>query len=928
MTSATVDVGIGMILGLLENETLLLIGVHSEIEKMKKELLIIKSFLEDTHKHDGNGFTTTATPTQLFQTFVANTRDVAYQVEDIIDDFTYHTHGYRSCTKLWRAFHFPKYMWARHSIAQKLRTVNVMIQSISETMKRYNRSETYGRASLSPVDDGGGTKWLNNISESSLFFSENSLVGIDAAKGKLIGWLLSPEPQRIVVSVVGMGGSGKTTLSANIFKSQSVRKHFGSYAWVTISKSYVIEDVFRTMIKEFYKEAETQIPADLYSLSYRELVEKLVEYLQSKRYFVVLDDVWNTGLWREISIALPDGICGSRVMITTRSNNVASFSYGIGSQKHEIELLKEDEAWVLFCNKAFSGSLEECRRRNLELIARKLVERCQGLPLAIASLGSMMSTKKLESEWKQVYNSLNWELNNNLELKVVRSILLLSFSDLPYPLKRCFLYCSLFPLNYRMKRKRLVRMWMAQRFVEPIRGVKAEEVADGYLNELVYRNMLQVILWNPFGRPKVFKLHDVIREIALSISKAERFCDVSSNDNDSDDDAKTTEDYGSTRHLCIQQEMRSGTVRKTNLHSLLVCTKHSIELPPSLNLLRALDLEGSGISKLPDFLVTLFNLKYLNLSKTKVKELPRDFHRLINLETLNTRHSEIDELPPGMWKLRKLRYLITFRCNYGRDSNWNYVLGTRVSANICQLKDLQVMDCFNAEAELIKKLGNMTQLTRISLVMIRREHGSDLCQSLNKIKRLRFLSLTSIHEEEPLEIDGLIATASIEKLFLAGKLERVPNWFSTLQNVTYLGLRGSQLQENAIHYLQTLPKLVWLSFYNAYMGTRLCFAEGFQNLKILDIVQMQHLTEVIIEDGAMFELQKLYVRACRVLESVPKGIENLVNLQELHLSHVSDQLVERIRGECGVDRWRVKHIPAIKHHFKTDNGSLYVSLSS
>ncbi|KAJ0244368.1 Disease resistance protein RPM1 [Hirschfeldia incana] len=923
MGSGTVDVGIGLILSLLENETLLLSGVHSEIEKMKKELIIIKSFLEDTHRHDGNGSTTTARRTQLFQTFVGNTRDVAYQVEDIIDEFTCHIHGYRSSTKLRRAVHFPRYMWARHSIAKKLGTVNAMIRSISESMKRYHPSEIV--APLALVDDGGA-KWLNNISESSLFFSENSLVGIDAAKGKLIGWIRSPEPQRIVVSVVGMGGSGKTTLSANIFKSQSVRKHFGSYAWVTISKSYVIEDVFRTMIKEFYKEAETQIPSDLYSLSYRELVEKLVEYLQSKRYFVVLDDVWNTGLWREINIALPDGISGSRVLITTRSNKVASFSYGIGSRKHEIELLREDEAWVLFCNKAFSGSPEECRRRNLEVIARKLVERCQGLPLAIASLGSMMSTKKLESEWKQVYNSLIWELNNNLELKVVRSILLLSFNDLPYPLKRCFLYCSLFPVNYRMKRKRVVRMWMAQRFVEPIRGVRAEEVADGYLNELVYRNMLQVILWNPFGRPKVFKMHDVIREIALSVSKDERFCDVSSNNNDGDNDDEDVEtaEVNCARHLCIQKEMRSGTVPRTNLHSLLVCTKHSIELPPNLKLLRALDLEGSGISKLPDFLVTLFNLKYLNLSKTEVKELPRDFHRLINLETLNTRHSMIDELPPGMWKLRKLRYLITFRCNHGHDSNWNYVLGTRVSPSICQLKDLQVMDCFNAEAELIKMLGSMTQLTRVSLVMIRREHGSDLCESLNKIKKLRFLSLTSIHEGEPLEIDGLIETASIEKLFLAGKLERVPTWFSTLQNLTYLGLRGSQLQENAIHHIQTLPKLVWLSLYNACMGTRLCFAEGFENLKILDIVQMRHLKEVVIEDGAMFELQKLYVRACIVLESVPKGIENLVNVQELHLSHVSDQLVERIRGEEGVDRSRVKHIPAIMHHFRTEDGSFYV----
>ncbi|RID81011.1 hypothetical protein BRARA_A03629 [Brassica rapa] len=405
---------------------------------------------------------------------------------------------------------------------------------------------------------------------------------------------------------------------------------------------------------------------------------------------------------------------------------------------------------------------------------------------------------------------------------VVRSILLLSFSDLSYPLKRCFLNFPMFLVNYQVKRKKLVRMWMTQWF----------EVADGY-----------------FGRSKVFKMHDVIKEIALSISKAERLC--------------------GNRHLCIQKEMRSGTVSRTNLPSILVCTK--FELPPILRLLRSLDLEGSGINKLPDFWLTLFNLKYLNLSKTKVKELLRDFHRLINLETLNTKHSKVNELPLRMWKLWKL-------------------------------------------PKLIKTLGNMTQLRIISLVMIRREHRSDLCESLNKIKRLRFLSLTSIHKDKPLDIDGLIANSSIEKLFLTRKPERIPSWFSNPQNVTYLGQRGSQLQKNAIHYIQTLPKLVWLSLYNAHMGTRLCFDEGFENLKILDKVQMQHLTEVVIEDGVMFGLQKLYVKARRVLESVQKGIENLVNLQELHLK--------------GVVRSRVKHIPAIKHHFRNENGSFYVSLSS
>ncbi|XP_010547076.1 PREDICTED: disease resistance protein RPM1 isoform X3 [Tarenaya hassleriana] len=795
MTSAAVDFGVGRILSILESEALLLTGIHGEVEKTRKGLMIMNSFLEDTTKHGG-------TTTQVFQTFVSNTRDLANQIEDIIDEFTYLINGYHSLSMLQRAFRLPMYIWTKRSIASKLETVNATIQALSDTMKRYSSSNT----ALPVVGGDDRTKRVRNIGESSLFIGDDSLVGIDAAKGKLIGWLLNSELQRTVVSVVGMGGSGKTTLAANIFKSQMVQTHFDSSAWVTISQSYVIEDVFRSMIKEFYKEAETQVPGELYSMSYRELVEKLVNHLHSKRYIVVLDDVWSTSLWTEIRVALPDGICGSRVMITTRDETVASFSFGIGSQTHKIEPLNEEEAWKLFCNKAFSGNLECCRTQNIEQIARNLVERCQGLPLAIVALGSMMSTKKLKTEWKKVYDTLNWELNNHPELKVVQSILLLSFKDLSYPLKHCFLYCCLFPENYRIRRKRLVRMWMAQGFVERIKGAKPEEVGDSYIMELVYRNMLQAVLTNHLGRPKALKMHDVIREIALPISKAEMFCDVC------DDEAEAIENV-KTRHLCIRGHMTSGR-------------------------------KGTGV-------------------------------------------------PSDIWKL----------------------------------KNLQVMDCINAKTELIKKLGNMTQLTRISLAKVRKDHGNDLCNSLNRITGLRFLSLTSIDEEETLKIDTLSSTTNIEKLFLAGKLEKLPSWFTTLHSLSYLGLRWSGLDEDAIRCIKGLPNLVWLSFYNAYRGNKLCFSGGFQNLKVLEVVQMPRLGEIIICDGSMPDLQKLYVIACRGMKSVPNGIESLVKLQELHLIHVSDQLVDSICGEKSIDRSKVEHIPTIKHYFRTGNGSYYESLS-
>ncbi|XP_010529010.1 PREDICTED: disease resistance protein RPM1-like, partial [Tarenaya hassleriana] len=717
---------------------------------------------------------------------------------------------------------------------------------------------------------------------------------------------------------VGMGGSGKTTLVGNIFRSQRVRRHFDSYSWVTISQSYDIEDVFRTMIKDFSKEQGLQVPSDLSSMRYRELVEMLVNYLQPKRYFIVLDDVWNTGFWKEISVAIPDGIHGSRVMITTREERIAHFSYGTMNRFHRIEPLKEDKAWELFRKRAFSGSPEQHIAPNIEPIARNLVQKCGGLPLALVALGSMMSTRRLESEWRRVYNSLNWELSNNPDLKDVQRILILSFNDLPYPLKHCFLYCCIFPEDYIIKRKKLIRLWMAQGFVQPTRGVKPEEVADSYIMELVYRNMFQVVFRNHNGRPKAFKMHDMVREISLMISRDEKFCDVFN------DKAEDVQD-GETRHLCIQREI-SSSIAQRNLQTLLVysTTKQKVALPTALKLLRALDLEDSRIRKLPDSLATLFNLKYLNLTGTRVRKLPKSFRRLLNLETLNTKFSKIKELPTGISKLENLRYLVTFSHS---NSDWSIVSGTKVSSDICQLKRLQVMDCIHAENELIRNLGDMTQLTRIGLVNVRKHHGHDLCNALNKMKDLRFVSLWSIDENEPLQLDALSPATTIEKLFLSGKLERLPSWFNTLHNLTELCLRWSRLAQDAIPCIQALPYLVWLSFFNAYEGDKLCFPEGFQSLKILLIGDMPRLNEIVIQEGAMPSLQKLHIKDCVMIKSLPSGIENLTKLQELRLRNVSDKLVESIREEQSKDCSKVNHIPTIKHYFITENGVSCENLS-
>ncbi|KAL7205138.1 hypothetical protein ACSBR2_018125 [Camellia fascicularis] len=357
-----------------------------------------------------------------------------------------------------------------------------------------------------------------------------------------------------------------------------------------------------------------------------------------------------------------------------------------------------------------------------------LLQNVKDYLLQLQFLGGVMSTKHMELDWRKAYNSLSWELSNNPELEAVKTTLLYSFNELPYQLKHCFLYCCLFPEDYRIRRKRLIRLWMAEGFVEKRKGLTVEEVADSYLMDLVCRSMLQVIKRNPSGRPKECKMHDLVREIALSTSETEKFCVVY-------DGKEAKEESGTgARHLSIQ----------TN---------------------------GGELQS--------WKGMYLNLKRTKVKELPKSIGRLCNLETLDIRDSKIQVLPTGITTLKKLRHLIMYRYNKAGDgSQFEYVYGIAAPANICKLTNLQVLACVEAESDLMKRLRNMTQLKRIGITKLREADKVDLCIAIQKMNLLHYLFVMVSDENECLRMDKLSSTPPyLKTLILVGKLEKVPRWF-------------------------------------------------------------------------------------------------------------------------------------------------------
>ncbi|KAM3681563.1 hypothetical protein ACJW31_12G006200 [Castanea mollissima] len=878
----------------LSNEASLLWMVSNAIEDVKEELKKMQSVLIDADKKGA--------VSEGEKAWVATVTDIAYNVEDVIDKFMYQISreriGGRSARFLCHTIYFPKNLWERHKTASKLQIIKNKIQAIPD-IKRY---------AIDPNMAGSSSNHRPNLhhAESHLFLKEDELVGIKEKRQLLMGPLMDGEPERTVISVVGMGGSGKTTLVANIYNNDDVKRHFDCYAWITVSQVYDTEDLLRSMIKEFdksWKNSNPVYPEDLSSIEYRALSERLVNYLNKKKYLLVIDDVWKTGLLDLLKAPLPDGCPGSRIILTTRNEDVASYHFWGKIHIHRIELLEKEDAWMLFCKKAFSSSPDGCCPQGLESSAKELVEKCEGLPLAIVAFGSLMYSKNI-SQWNEIRNSLNWNLSNNPKLQGVNSILLLSFKDLSHHLKHCFLYCSFFPEDYMIRRKRLMKLWFAEGFIEQVEGSTPEEVAESYLEELVFRNMLQVVRRNEFGRPKAFKMHDVMRDLALSISKKENF-GVVRNGGEEMAECKA-------RRISIHtnKELRSFS-GVSKLRSFLVFNKLKT-LPSGIKMLRVLDWAGAEIDELPNKVVNLFNLRYLNLKGTSIKELPKSISRLLNLQSLDISDTRIKALPRKIGKLKNLQYLIMH--SHNRNSNdFRIVNGVQVPSQICRLTNLQSVSVIEARDDLIRQIRSMTQLTSLGISNVKAADEIDLCDSIQGMTLLRRLLIMVTNEEETLRMDALSSPPrNLQSLVLVGKLENVPQWFSSLEKLTFLYLHWSRLEEDVLSQIAALPNLVRLSLNNAYSGNQMVFHTGFPKLTSLTIRNFPELNEIIIREKVMPKVQSLYIADCMELETVPKGIEYLENLQELILESVSMQLKNRINlGEGSGDFAKVQHIPKI-----------------
>ncbi|KAJ4813381.1 Disease resistance protein RPP8 [Rhynchospora pubera] len=486
MTQAIVSGVVTKLADLILEQVRFLSGIDSKIGEVKLQFSQMQRFLIDADSKSKRG-------DERVKGWIRDIRSVAYETEDAIDTFLVEANHQRF-------IFFPNRLFARLTLGQKISKIQAKLRIISESRT------TFGIKDFS--EDTGQLPFQRHVLPD---VDNGDIVGFEAEKGDVIDLLLHGPCNNIrhVVTIVGPGGLGKTTLAQMVYSS--VKRQFDICLWITISKDFNIIDVLKKILQKLQHctEAEGQNAGD--RVAY--LLGEVNTLLRQRKYLIVLDDVWSEDVFTQLETALIDIGNGSRVLMTSRSLNVATRadSYGV----YHLSFLNEEESLGLFLKKALvqsSNPSPECPVELLHL-AKMQVKRCGGLPLALIVLGGLLSSKpRTHQQWSKVFEMLNWHTHG----QECMGILATSYNDLPHFLKTCFRYLACFPVDYRIPSKPLMKMWIAEGFIEASGAGQLEDYAEEFLEELAQRCLVQVVERSFNGSIKSVRVHDLLREIALS----------------------------------------------------------------------------------------------------------------------------------------------------------------------------------------------------------------------------------------------------------------------------------------------------------------------------------------------------------------------------------------------------------------------------
>ncbi|XP_055820960.1 putative disease resistance protein RGA3 [Solanum dulcamara] len=737
MAEAFLQILIDNITSFLEGELSLLLGFENEFENLSSRFSTIQAVLEDAQKKQLKD--------KAIKNWLQKLNAAAYKVDDILDECKYEAARLKQY-RLGRCH--PGIITFRHKIGKRMKEMMEKLDAIAKERMDFHLQENIIERQTARRETG-------------FVLTEAKVYGRDKEEEEVVKILInnvSDAQEFSVLPILGMGGLGKTTLAQMVFNNQRVTEHFNLKIWVCVSDDFDEKRLIKAIVESI--EGKSLGDMDLAPLQ-----KKLQELLNGKRYFLVLDDVWNEDQekWDNLREVLKVGASGASILITTRLEKVGSIMGTL--QLYQLSNLSQEDCWLLFKQRAFGHQTET--NSELMAIGKEIVKKCGGVPLAAKTLGGLLRFKREESEWEHVRDSEIWNLPQ--DENSVLPALKLSYHHLPLDLRQCFAYCAVFPKDTEMEKGYLITRWMAHGFLLSKGNMELEDVGNEVWKELYLRSFFQEI--EVISGETYFKMHDLIHDLATSL--------FSANTSSSNIREINVKDY---THM-----MPIGFAK--------VVSSYSPSLLKQFVSLRVLNLSCSNLKQLPSSIGDLIHLRYLNLSDNRMmRSLPKQLCKLQNLQTLDLRENYyLSCLPKQTSKLGSLRNLLLDGCSL-----------TSMPPRIGLLTCLKTLDRFVVGRRKCSQLGELRNLNLYGSISIKHlervKNDMDAKEAnLSAKANLHSLSLSwdephRYESEEVKVLEALKPHPNILKfLEINGFIGfRLPDWInhSVLENVVSITING------------------------------------------------------------------------------------------------------------------------------------------
>ncbi|KAI3463672.1 hypothetical protein Pfo_020335 [Paulownia fortunei] len=695
-----------------------IIVVREQIESLREQVSFLIDFLEN-HPSRRN---------KEIEDLEARIADAAYAAEDIIE--------YNVMNQI-----REKYEISREKIS------TLLCQGVQKVIKKFHAIEK----ELVKIKDKKGIEDLqpeNSTTASSsrlLPSGTNTMVGFDQHLTQIMSALSTHESNRQIIPIVGMGGIGKTTLTTNVYNNPFIVEHFHIRAWVTISQEYTVRDLLLGLLHQInITDPNEQESSD------DQLGELLHKQLFERKYLIVMDDMWDIQAWDKVKRFLPSNTNGSRILVTTRLSKLAA---NFGSCCYQIDFLDEKKSWDLLREKVFA---QECCPVELEKIGKNIAKRCRGLPLALVVIGGLLAkSKRTGHHWESVERDVTSAVNNENDEHFMK-ILSLSYSYLPINLKPCFLYVAMFPEDFAIRVSRLVRLWVAEGFIESTRAESLEEVGEGYLQDLIDRNLILVRGRGSSGKVKTCGIHDLLLDLCRREAQKDKFLRIAVLDN-----PNISPYIKSERRLSIHYSKREKKVCKAlrlatlNRSLLSYFEWNSRWIARRFSLLRVLDVVDRYSI---DEILQLINSRHVAFTMYgDINSALSSISLLWNLQTLVV-DGQIP-LPDEIWQMPQLRHIkIKNVCLCDPpDAQMD-------DQNVIVLENLQTLSTvedFRCTEQVFKRIPNLKKLG-ITYGYRLEELGSYCLSNLVRFHKLESLVLTCYAKL----LGNIVFPSSLKKLTL------------------------------------------------------------------------------------------------------------------------------------------------------------------